>query len=133
MTVILCTDDRGGMLFNRRRVSRDATVYEDILKMAGEKKILIRSFSRELFPENRITLCEELLSAGESDDYCFVEDLDITPYLSGISRIILYRWGRTYPFDFAFDDSVLKVFSPVETEKIVGTSHPEITKEVYEK
>ena len=46
MRVIVCLDDRNGMLFNRRRQSRDRRVVEDILRELGEKRLLVNGFRR---------------------------------------------------------------------------------------
>ena len=34
MTCVICLEDRGGVMFNHRRVSRDAVVTDRILKLA---------------------------------------------------------------------------------------------------
>lgn len=56
MIVIVCTEDRGGMLFNNRRVSKDRTVIQKILELSEGKKLWIHPFSEKLFeqehPEN---------------------------------------------------------------------------------
>ena len=47
MTVYLCLDDRGGLLFNKRRQSRDAVLLADMA--AGlEGKLYIDRFSEKL-------------------------------------------------------------------------------------
>ena len=47
MTVIFCLDDNRGMLFNNRRLSRDAMVFEDI-KTYSKGSLLINEFSEKL-------------------------------------------------------------------------------------
>ena len=37
MIIFICTDNKNGILFNRRRQSRDEAVLKDILETAGEK------------------------------------------------------------------------------------------------
>ena len=49
MIVIVCTEDRGGMLFNNRRVSKDRTVIQKILELSEGKKLWIHPFSEKLF------------------------------------------------------------------------------------
>ena len=51
MIVIVCTEDRGGMLFNNRRVSKDRTVIQKILELSEGKKLWIHPFSEKLFVE----------------------------------------------------------------------------------
>ena len=36
MIAVVCIDDKGGMLFNRRRQSQDRLLREDLLREAGE-------------------------------------------------------------------------------------------------
>ena len=51
MIVIVCTEDRGGMLFNNRRVSKDRTVIQKILELSEGKKLWIHPFSEKLFEQ----------------------------------------------------------------------------------
>ena len=135
LTVILCLDDRGGMIFNNRRQSRDREVLFDISKMA-DKEILISPFSEKLFAEHnmRYKVKEDLPDSAEENDIIFVEDIDIEPYISHIDKIIIYKWNRTYPFDKCFSaDLGAEGFTLTNTEELKGFSHEKITKETYEK
>ena len=51
MTVFVCIDDRGGMLFNKRRQSRDSKVIEDVVRTVGDGVLYISDFSELLFSE----------------------------------------------------------------------------------
>ena len=51
MHVILCADDRNGMMFHRRRQSRDRAVLEDIEKLRAGKKLLMNKYSDKMFSE----------------------------------------------------------------------------------
>ena len=50
MTVIVCTDERGGMLFMKRRVSKDRELIADILKTVGDGILYISDFSEAAYP-----------------------------------------------------------------------------------
>ena len=39
MTVFVCLDDRGGMLFNLRRQSRDREQMADMLRLVGTRRL----------------------------------------------------------------------------------------------
>ena len=135
MTVVLCIDDSGGMMFNHRRQSRDRYVYADIVK---EKFSVLRmkEYSAPLFSDETVetAVSERFLDDAEKGDLCFVEDEDITPYLPSIRRVILYRWNRRYPYDMKFEtDLDTEGFSLKETNEFSGYSHEKITKEVYER
>lgn len=136
MTVIICLDDKGGMLFNKRRQSRDCAVTRDILGTVGDKRLLISDYSKELFEaeseaSSRIIVSKDFIFDAERDDFCFVEDRDIVPFLDRIEKIIIYRWNRIYPSDFLFDVSLLENFRLKSTEDFKGNSHERITKEEY--
>ena len=137
MNIIVCLDDNGGMLFNRRRQSRDAILLDDMLTMVGEmgRKLWIAPFSEKLlkpYMENRpfITVDEEYLEQAESQDFCFVESDLLLELEEKIDSIILYRWNRVYPADTYFDID-LSGWQLVSTGEFSGASHELITKEVY--
>ena len=136
MTVIVCTDDRGGMLFMKRRVSRDRLLIEDVCKTAEDGMLYISDYSEELFSDSDasvISVSRPLTSAGEGD-FVFIENEHLTPYLEKIRTLIIYRFNRTYPFDFSLDVVPEECgFSLSESYDFKGYSHEKITKEIYVK
>ena len=52
MKVIVCLEDKGGMMFNHRRQSRDRVLIADVVKMADGSKIFISQYSAMLFEES---------------------------------------------------------------------------------
>lgn len=134
MTVILCVDNRFGMLFNKRRISRDRAVTEDIVKDLSGGRLLGAEMSKPLFDgEINAVFRDDFPEIAKENDRCFVEDRDITPYLEKITKIVLYHWNRDYPADLWFDPAVLREFQKKTTTEFEGNSHEKITKEVYEK
>lgn len=136
MTVIICTDDRGGMLFNKRRVSKDRLVIKDIEKEIDDGILYISDFSESLFLESEISALSvsEPLSVAEKEDFVFIENYTLKESISKIKKLIIYRWNRKYPFDFSLDINPLQCgFSLVSTVDFKGSSHDKITKEIYEK
>lgn len=134
MTAIVCVEDRGGILFLKRRVSRDREVYRDI---AGDyKKVYMTSYSLPLFDGVKINTGVRLLpiSEGERGEVCFVESGEIADNIHKISRLVIYRWNRTYPSDvkLGFDPEEMG-FKRVSTTELVGYSHEKITKDIYKK
>ena len=136
MTVIVCVEDRGGMLFMKRRVSRDRILIEDVTREAGDAIIYISDFSETLFSESDasvMAVSNPLLSAEEGD-FVFVENFGIMEHVKKIERLIIYKWNRTYPFDFSLDvipeECGFKLESSSDFE---GYSHEKITKEIYVK
>lgn len=134
MTAIVCVEDRGGILFLKRRVSRDREVYRDIAE--NYDKVYVTSYSLPLFDEVEIDagIRKAPLAEGERGEVCFVESGEIADNLHKISRLVIYRWNRTYPFDvgMGFDPEEMG-FERVSTTELVGYSHEKITKDIYEK
>lgn len=134
MIAIVCIDDNKGMLFNKRRQSRDKRLIEDVLKMAGEKKIWIHKFSAGLFEKaGKNVMIEEgfLMKAGRGE-FCFVENVSLMPIADNIEEIVVYKWNRKYPADFYFDLD-LSEWELAESEEFAGSSHEKIGKERYKR
>ena len=132
MTVIVCIDDRGGILFNKRRVGRDVFLCDDIAR--DHEKILLTGYSLPLFEGRRVStvVCDSPISRAKQGDVCFIESGEIKDNLDRISRIILYRWNRRYPSDvrLGFEPSEAG-FTLEATSEFVGKAHDRITKEIY--
>lgn len=135
MTVMLCVDDKNGMLFNHRRQSQDRILQQHILDLAGSHRLWMSPYSRKQFAETGsadVMEDEEYLDKAGSNDYCFVEDRDISPYAESIDTIILFRWNRIYPADTYFTLDISK-WTKEKSEDFAGYSHKKITKEIYRK
>ena len=127
MTIYVCLDDRNGMLFNKRRQSRDIKVLEDIRKSADV--LTIDPFSEKLVQEAEISYVlapEEL----PEDAHFFAEARDLSDLLPRVSKLVIYRWNRHYPADVRFEGD-LSAFRLESREEFPGKSHEIITKEVY--
>lgn len=131
MQVIITVENRNGMLFNHRRVSRDQKVSERILAYCKEKKPWMNAYSAKLF-ENNPQICVSETFLEQKDAICFVEDQDVTPYLPEIDTIILFHWNRDYPADLFFTVD-LSEWNRIHQEEFAGKSHDKITMEVYKK
>ena len=137
MNVIVCLDDRGGMMFNGRRQSRDRRVYEDIVNdIAAAGRLLMAEYSKSLFTDLKVSvLCsDDFLDMASDGDICFVEDRALLPYVDKIEKITVYKWNRHYPSDMQLD-IIPGTFELKLAEKrdFAGSSHERITKEIYRK
>lgn len=137
MIIIACVDERNGMMFNRRRQSRDSAVCGDILRECGGKKLYMNTYSGKLFgdvEEKNIRISEDFLKEAEEEDFCFIEDIQIAGFENKIRTVILYQWNRRYPADryFLLDLSDGS-WELQRTEELKGSSHEKITKEVYDR
>lgn len=133
MNVIVCIDDSFGMMFNNRRQSRDSVLINRVVEMCEESRLWIGEFSRSLFStfDCRIMIINDsFLDEALSGDYCFVENMHLTPYIDKIENLIVFKWNRSYPSDFSLDLD-LSNWSIVSSDNFKGSSHEEITMEVY--
>ena len=134
MILIVCIDDNGGMLFNGRRLSRDAVLCRQILQISAESTLWMNHYSRVLFPDeyDNISVDDSFLQQAGNGEYCFVENQDIMPYLSKVEKIVIFRWNRKYPSDLKFPLHLLAgEWKKTTAISFPGKSHDEITQEVY--
>ncbi len=128
MDIIVCLDDKGGMLFNKRRQSKDRAVLEDI-KTLPYKCIAIDAFSEKLFADSTAAY-----RVGKEGDALFVENRSVKELIGDCGRIVIYKWNRVYPSDFTFDvDLSHEGFILASTKDFAGKSHEKITREIYER
>jgi len=142
MIIIVCLDESGGMMFNRRRQSKDRVVTDDIRRMCAGGRLWMNHYSEKLFAP-----AVSETSASENDgvefmsdeafpdragagEYCFVENMAAAPYEAQIEKIIVYNWNRKYPSDRKFDID-LSQWQTETTVDMEGYSHEKITKTVY--
>ena len=134
MHILVCLDNRNGMLFAGRRQSMDSAVRGRILQLAGENRLWMNAYTAKQFPELPGNVCVDdafMCKAGQGD-YCFVENTDVCPFLDGVEHLVLYRWNRDYPSDVKFP---MHLFGDKWMCKskidFAGTSHDVITEEIY--
>ena len=133
MQVIVCCDNRMGMLFNHRRQSQDRVLRDYLRELTGERGLRMNAYSQKQFGESpEILVSEDFLSTAGKEDVCFVEDQPLSPFADQIDSLILCRWNRDYPGDF-FLDLDLSTWKLTDTQEFPGSSHEKITVEVYEK
>lgn len=133
MILIVCLDKNGGMMFNHRRQSKDRYVIKDLLNETSGQYLRINKYSATLFElaSNDLYISDDFLVNAEKDDFCFIENTKVAPYIDKIKQVIVYRWDRKYPSDQVFDLD-LKLFKIKKIEEFKGYSHDVIQKEIYE-
>ena len=133
MKLIVCVEDRWGLLFNHRRVSRDRAVTDKILSLTAGSSLLMNEYSSGLFPAGSLMKVDPcFLEKAETGDCCFVETDDIRPFLSRVEELVLFRWNRKYPFDVSFPfEDCFGNWNLISREDFPGNSHEMITMEVY--
>lgn len=131
MNLIVCIDDRGGMLFNHRRQSSDRYVTERILNMAKESRLLVNEYTARLFSDGAVVCSERLWEEAKAQDYCFVEDQDVSSVVDQAEKIVIFHWNRAYPADLYFPMEMLFGRKLSFSEEFPGYSHDNIRMEVY--
>ena len=132
MTAIVCVDDRGGMLFNRRRQSQDRLLQEDLLREAGGRPLWMNGYSLGQFssPPPNIRCAEDFWEQAGPGELCFAEDRDPGAWADRVEAAVVYRWNRRYPADL-YCTLPLEGWTLERREEFAGSSHEKITKEVY--
>lgn len=80
MIMILCVDDKLGMLFNNRRQSRDKALIDNVIKLCKGKKLWMNHYSYQLFEEyncDNIIVDDSFLEKTHRGDYCFIENISL--------------------------------------------------------
>ena len=135
MIVIVCLDDKKGMIFNHRRQSRDQAVTDRIQKICTGKKLWMNPYSDQLYGSlegTDIVVENDFLSLAGSGEICLVESDSLIPSIEKIEQIIVYWWNQTYPAD-VYLDLDLSQWERRERNEFSGTSHEKITEEIYER
>ena len=134
MTVFVCTDSRGGMIFNSRRVSFDMKIIDDVIRCTGDGILYVSDFSEDLFEESEasvISVPTPLSSAGDNA-FVFIENEPLLPYLDKIDRLIIYSFGEPYPYDMRLDVKPSESGFRLRSRRtFVGNTHDNITREDF--
>jgi hypothetical protein len=134
MKIIITLDNKNGMMFNKRRQSRDSVVNQRICELTNGKKLFMNSYSEKLFDGFDIekSVSDNFLELANRDDFCFVENEDIP--IKKCEELFVFRWNRVYPADRFFShDLIANGFFLKSSEEFVGSSHEKITLEIFSK
>ena len=134
MILIVCLDDKGGMMFNNRRQSSDKVVISKIAEITQGSKLWLNNYSQSLFDQAHLPLAvdDDFLQKAGGGEFCFAENADIAQYTLKIEKIYLFRWNRHYPADIYFPVDLID-YKLIARSDFLGNSHEKITLEVYEK
>lgn len=100
LTVAICIDEKGGMLFGGKRQSKDRILIKNLLELC-QGTIHITDFSRALFSEHeeKIMVSKKPYKKCDKGDVCFIEDVPFSDFQTDVDRLIIYKWNRHYPSD----------------------------------
>jgi hypothetical protein len=132
MILAVCVDDKFGMMFNKRRQSRDRMQQEDLLRWCAGRKIWVHPYSASLFEGAELCVDDAFIQKAEAGDVCFVENVSLNGLADEVEALVLYRWNRRYPADLRFDLD-MTAYELEETIEFAGASHERITREIYKR
>lgn len=132
MTLVVCVDDNGGMMFGGRRQSQDRVLRAKLLELCAGHTLRMSPYSAKQFDAGEFQVCDNPCDGANETDVCFVED---TPFdLEKCRAVWLFRWNRRYPADVTFPtDLSVHGFTLLDTQEFVGSSHPNITLDRYQR
>ena len=135
MNIIVCLDDKNGMMFNKRRQSQDKLLRSDIKELVKSKILYMNNYSYKLYKDiddGNIKVYEDFLNEYNENDFCLVEDKSLYKYIDKINTIVIYNWNRIYPADLHFDiDLNNNSWELMNESEFEGSSHEKITKKIY--
>lgn len=133
MRVIVFLDDKNGMLFNKRRQSRDQAVLEEIQMLCQGKVLWMNEYSFSVYGKMEgveIRCRQDFLQKAGTGEYALVETDDLEEISKNIEEILIFRWNRLYPSDKKLELDLSSWQYTVEKE-FSGNSHKKITLEKY--
>ena len=130
MKVIVCVDERLGMIFNKRRQSSDGAQIADMRELICGGTLSVSPYSAKLLANSGIKL-DVTDSPHKCSDCCFIENTEMPPE-DKIDTLVIYNWCRHYPADkrLTVDTSAFRLVEKCEFE---GMAHSKITREIYVK
>lgn len=133
MRVIVFLDDKNGMLFNKRRQSRDQAVLEEIQMLCQGQVLWMNEYSFSVYGKMEgveIRCRQDFLQKAGTGEYALVETDDLEEISKNIEEILIFRWNRLYPSDKKLELDLSGWQYTVEKE-FSGNSHKKITLEKY--
>ncbi|MBQ7315092.1 MAG: hypothetical protein IJW83_03710 [Clostridia bacterium] len=130
MTYVVCVDDRMGMLFGGRRLSRDREQLKRMRRTLGNRSLYILPYSAKLFEETSVCITDDPAMRKEGCAL-FLEEYDPAPYLRKGDHLLVYHWGRHYPSDLRMSVDLSRM-RRLSSCTFVGSSHSEMLEEEYE-
>ena len=129
MILAVCVENRMGISFMGKRLSKDCLLREKLVSMAGGRLRMSVYSGKQFGPD--VYMAPDYLSEAGPEDWVFAENTEYLDYADRIDRIVLFKWNRDYPADVYF--SFPGDWNMISSENFPGNSHETITMEVYEK
>ena len=135
MNLIVCLDEGYGISFFGKRQSMDRVLREKALCLTEGKPLWMDMYSAGQFRKEaeQIIADNQYWEKMSADDWCFFELGDPQMLLPMTDRLAVFHWNREYPADKTFPMARIRANSTLcYTETFTGSSHENITLEVYQ-
>lgn len=135
MRAVICLDERDGMMFNGRRLSRDLRQRSDLCSLLRGQRLHMSPYSFSLFVDldgPEILVSPQYLQLCGEEEWCFAENGEINRCFDRVGKLVVYRWNRKYPADVFFEGD-LRGFVLKEQKDFAGSSHDRITRLLFER
>ena len=129
MILAVCVDNRMGISFMGKRLSKDRLLREKLVELSGGK-LRMSVYSGKQFGPG-VYMAADYLSGAADGDWVFAENTEYLDHTGELEQIVLFKWNRDYPADVFF--SFPGDWQMVSCEDFPGNSHETITMEVYRK
>ncbi len=129
MILAVCVDDRMGISFMGKRLSKDKLLREKLLDLS-DGKLRMSIYSGKQFGLG-VQAGEDYLTGASEGDWVFAENDEYLAFADQLEQIVLFKWNRAYPADVYF--SFPGDWTMISSEDFPGNSHETITMEVYRK
>ncbi len=132
MNILICLDDKKGLLFNNRRLSRDRVLNKEITEISKGSRLWMNEYTSKLFQNEEISVDDTFWEKAEKEDFCFFENNPNQSAIEKAESVYIFLWNRHYPADVYFDYDLEKQgFSLSETKEFAGSSHEKITLNIW--
>lgn len=133
MKVIIFLDDKNGMMFNKRRQSRDQAAADEICMLCQGNVLWMNDYSYLAYGNLEgveIKCCRDFMRKADTGEYALAETEDLKMFEENIEELLVFRWNRIYPSDKKLELD-LSGWQCTEKKEFPGNSHEKITLEKY--
>ena len=128
MILLVCCENRGGMMFFGKRLSRDRVLTERILALTGAAPLHVTAYSAAMLEgAENLNVSDDPASHAGAGEFYFAENAPLPT--EGVEEIHRFLWNRDYPADRFFDPKDYGA-ALVSATEFAGYSHYVITHEI---
>lgn len=137
MNFIVCVEDRMGISFNKRLLSRDKYLDDYLNQVALKEKLYVDENYMNYIKKENYKLTTEIEKNNKNiihEINIFCSSKDTLHFLNCSDKVTIFFWNRRYPADVYLDyDYIRKNYKLIKSEdEISGSSH-QLKLEIWKK